>query len=497
MSLVKNITTVGGWTLIHRASSIVRDKIQSHILGASIYADAFSAAFKLANILRKLFAEGSFNASFLPVFAATLNSKGKEEATKLASQVMTWLFFVLSFLLIISLIGFRSIMAIYLNGDVPGTPRFEEAVSLGRICFPYFVASFFAALFGGILNAINKYALPAAVHVLLNLFLIIALFIGALWFPSEAYTMAWATCFGGIIQSGIMYFNLRKHGINLRLDFSSTMPEVKRIFKKMFSGVMGAGVWQINITIGAMMASYLPAGCMSYLNYIDHLNQFPLAILGIAFSTALLPPLTKAIKNKEFAQANKQLNLGFLFALTYTLPASALLVSLHFGITNMIYGSGSFSLQNVMLASPALAAFAIGLPSYMATKIFSTSFFASQDTRTPFIGSLIAIGASTSLMFILMPILGHVGIALAVSIASWLNAIYLFIVMNAQKHQSISAETWLNCLKLLMSTMLIYLVLAYVKTPYTIVNILIGIATFYITARLSGALKFLEELKQH
>jgi len=427
MNLIKNIVTVGGWTLVYRVTSFMRDIAQSSFLGAGLFADVFSLAFKFANLLRKLFAEGAFNASFLPIFAGSLKDKGPEEARKIASQVLTWLVFLMSFLSIVCLIFFREIMGGFAAGIDPTTEKFEHLVSIGRICSPYIAASVFAALFGGILNTFNRFAMPAAAQLTLNFMVVAALFAGPLWFPGTAYTMAWATFLAGVIQVLILWINTKRIGFHIGFDFSPMKEEVKAFFKKLISGAVGSGVWQINVVVDFMVLSFLPTGAVSYFYYTDHVNQFPIGILGIAFSTALLPPITRAIQAKNEKAAQKQMNLGLLFAFTFTLPATIILMTLGEEVTGAIYGRGNFTREHVAAAAPALSALAFGLPAYMATKVFSTVFFANKDTRTPFNGGIISIVSNLLFIALLMPFMKHTGVALATTLSSWCNGIYLII----------------------------------------------------------------------
>lgn len=510
MSLIKTVATVGGWTLVYRISSFVRDIMQAHILGAGLFADAFSVAFKFANILRKLFAEGSFNASFLPIFAGALKERGHKEAEKIASQTLTWLVFGLSFFSIICLIFFRGIIGCYASGMDQASEKFAHTVTIGRICFPYVAASFLAALFGGILNTVNKFAMPAAAQLMLNISVVAALFIGALWFPSVAYTMAWGTFFGGVLQAGILWINVKHCKFNIGFDFSPMTADVKAFFKKMVSGAVGAGVWQLNVIFDFIIVSYLPTGAISYLYYTDHVNQLPIGILGIAFSTALLPPLTRAIHAKNNEVAEKQMNYGLLFAFIFTLPAAVILMSLSEPITGAIYGRGNFGPDQVAAAAPTLAAFAFGLPAYMATKVFTTTFFAHKDTKTPLTGSIISIVTNIVFIILLMPVMQHTGIALATSISSWFNCFYLICVLGRLGTVKIDRKTKIECLKqFAVAFVMLFFVLFSIKYAACYFSlggfqrgiallsvILSGVFVFFVIGKIFNMFAFLDAMKR-
>lgn len=511
MNLIKTVTTVGGWTLAYRISSFIRDIAQSSFLGAGLFSDVFSLSFKFANILRKLFAEGAFNASFLPIFSTALRDKGRTEANKIGSQILTWLVLLVAFSTIVCLIFFRQIMNVYAAGIDPSTEKFEHLVNIGRICSPYIAASFLAAMFGGILNTVNRFAMPAAVQLVLNICVIIALFMGALYFPSTAYTMAWATFLAGLIQVLILWANVKRCGFHIGFDFSPVKNEVKAFFRKLVSGAVGAGVWQLNVIVDFMVLSFLPTGAVSYFYYTDHVNQFPIGILGIAFSTALLPPLTRAIHAENHKTANRQMNYGLLFALIFTLPAAVILVSLSQEVTGAIYGRGNFGPEQVAAAAPALAAFACGLPAYMAMKVFTTVFFANKDTATPLNGGIISIVTNLVFIGIFMPFMKHTGIALATTLSSWCNVVYLIRSIKKLKNLRISTKTIQECIKQVIASAAMLATIswfggtAYAREIYArggidrnmalLLVICSGVVVFWVIGKLLGMFKFIEELK--
>jgi putative peptidoglycan lipid II flippase len=460
-------------------------------------------------MLRKLFAEGSFNASFLPIFSHALKDKGRDEAQKIASQVLTWLVFIVSFIMIICLMCFRNIMHGYAPGIDPESEKFEHLVVLGKICSPYIAASFLAALFGGILNTVNRFAMPAGAQLILNVCVIGALFIGPLCFPSTAYTMAWSTFLAGIMQVALLWWNTSFCGFRIWFDFSSVKDEVKFFFKKLVSGAIGAGVWQLNVIIDFVLLSFLPTGAVSYFYYTEHVNQFPIGILGIAFSTALLPPLTRAIHAKDNITAQKQMNLGLLFAFLFTLPASVILISLCEPITGAIYGRGNFSPEHVAAAAPALAAFALGLPAYIATKVFSTTFFANKDTRTPLNGGIVSIVTNLLFAFLLMPYMKHAGIALATSLSAWCNCFYLVFSLKKLGELRIDRKTIKECVnQIAVSAVMLFSIIAmneYAASYYMNggidrnVSVLIvscaSIVAFLFVGKLFKLFDFLNEIK--
>ncbi|MDR2107071.1 MAG: murein biosynthesis integral membrane protein MurJ [Holosporaceae bacterium] len=509
MSLIKNVATVGGWTLVYRISSFIRDIVQSSILGVGVFSDVFNLSFKFANSLRKLFAEGAFNASFLPIFARSLKNDGREEAQKIASQIFTRLTLLVSFFSIVCLIFFRQIMYVFGAGIDPLGEEFGHLVSVGRICSPYVATSFLAALFGGILNALNRFAMPAAAQLTLNICVIIALFSGALFFPDTAYTMAWATFLSGIVQVLILWADVRHNGFRIGFDFSPIKSEVRTFFGKLCSGAIGSGVLQLNILLDFVLLSFLPTGSLSYFYYVDHIHQFPIGILGISFGIVLLPPLVEAINDKNNAVAQERMNLGLLFSFLFTLPTAVILASASEPVIGAVYGRGNFTPEHVAAASPTLIAFSLGLPAYMATKVLSSAFFANKDTRTPFIGGMIAIFANLLLIPLFMPYLKHTGVALATTLSSWCNWIYMASRLKKLWGICIDKPTVKECAKqLAVSAIMLAVVLAlnkYLTARYAagsaaknialLTVIGIGTATFLIFGKIIGIFSFLEKIK--
>ena len=351
--------------------------------------------------------------------------------------------------------------------------------------------------------------MPAAVQLILNFSVIAALFAGPFFFPSTAYTMAWATFLSGVVQVVILWINVKCCGFGVEFDFSARKKEVKIFFKKLLAGVIGSGVMQLNILIDFAVLSFLPTGAVSYFYYVDHVNQFPIGILGIAFSTALLPQLTRAINSQNNAMAQKQMNLGLLFAFTFTLPAAVILMTLSEPIIGAIYGHGNFTAEHVAAASPALVAFAFGLPAYMAAKVFSTAFFANKDTIIPLRGGIISIGINLLFIVLFMPYMKHTGIAWATTLASWGNWIYLVSRLKNRCKICVDEHALRECAKQLLASIAMLcaiLILSYFLNMHRQENIVerniilivisgIGILAFWIVGKSMRIFDFMREIK--
>jgi putative peptidoglycan lipid II flippase len=452
VQLIRTIVTVGGYTFLYRISCVLRDTVQAAILGAGPIADAFVVAFKLANVLRKLFAEGSFNAAFLPRFSAILNKQGQRAAEQLASQVFSWLLIVLALLLVLCFFSFPAIIRGYAPGFLPGSDRFLCAVELGRLCFPYIATSFLVALFGSVLNTLNRFALPAASQLLLNIFLIVAMLLGACGFATTAHTMAIATFLAGLAQMFLLWGDLSyRAGFSVRGTTHLRSTEALQVFKKILPGAVGAGIWQLNLMIGVAVASSLRTGAVSCFYYADHVNQFPLGVLGIGLGTALLPPLSKAIQKGDWIRAQYQLNLGVLLAVIMTLPVAIFFLALPEDITSLFYEHGKFGHEQVCATAPALATFAVGLPAYMLAKVFSTALFAQSNTRHPCFAGLLSVATCIGTIPLFVPYFQQAGIALAISCAAWVNALALYAFLRYARVLPVFPQTWKACIILIFA----------------------------------------------
>ncbi|MBP9828848.1 MAG: murein biosynthesis integral membrane protein MurJ [Proteobacteria bacterium] len=419
MQLGKSIATVGGLTSVSRVFGLLREMLMSHFLGASVVADAFIVAFKFPNFFRRFFAEGAFNAAFVPEFAGILASDGQKKANDLANQVFSWLFFVLCAFVIFVVVFTPFIIHLIAPGFCDTPDRLNYAIEFTRITFPYILFISLAALLSGILNSLDRFAAAAATPVLLNIFMI-----GALLMTVEepGFALCVGVILAGIVQFLWLYFVAQKHGFKLRLQRPLLSPSVSKILKLMLPGAIGAGVMQINIFIDMMLASTLQTGSLSYLYYADRLNQLPLSIFGVAIGTVLLPSLSKALRTGQEQEAISLQEKALSMGLRLSIPAAFGLIVLSYPIIDLIYGHGSFSVLHVQATAPALAAFAVGLPAYTLSKVFTTGFFAKQNTKTPLKIGMITVGCNLILNLLLIGPFLHVGMALATGIAAWVQA---------------------------------------------------------------------------
>jgi len=501
-NLIKSIMTVGGYTLLYRVTSQLRDILQAKLLGASFLSDVFALVFHLANIMRKVFAEGAFNAAFLPKFVEILKNRGRDSAVLFSSQIFTILFAGVAIFTAFSIYYLPEFMHVYASRFV-GTEKFVHVVALGRICFFYISASFIFALFSGILNGINKFAIPTASQLILNIFLILALVIGA-YFDDESivYGMCYATSLAGLAQVIVLWINAKYHKITISFKFKVFNKDTKDVFKKIIPGAIGCGVWPINTLLDMVIAATIGTGATSYLYYTDHISQFILSVLGIALTIGVLPYVATSVKSGDFKMANSQLNTSTLFGMVFALPLSAVFMAIPETITSVMYECGRFTALDVKAAAPALAAFSFGIPAYILTKIFSTAFFAQGFTKIP---SLIGIGSifvNLVCIYLLIPHYAHTGIAIATTIAAWFNAFGLYVFMVRDGKFSILKSIKVKLLKMTIISVLVAVMAFFMddfmsvlyssklaKGALLLVNLSVsGVVVFYI-GKLLNAIK--------
>lgn len=432
MSLVKKFAAVGGATSISRAAGFLREAMMAAVLGTGPAADAFYAALRFPNLFRRLFAEGAFNTAFIPLFAKELEGGGPDAARRFAEHVVSVL---LVWLLLIS--GLAILFMPFLVSTIlaPGfsedPEKFDLTVLLTRIMFPYLLCMSLVAMLSGILNSMRRYFLAAFVPILFNVVLTIVLF-AALWVGLDETTtgiwLAWGVFASGVAQLFFLMWGVRREGFSMRMRPPRLTPDVKRLLVLMGPALLTGGVTQINLLVGQIIAS-AQDGAIAILSYADRINQLPLGVIGIAIGVVLLPELSRSLKAGDFEDAQHLQNRSLEFALGLTLPAAVGFMLFAGPLVNIVFERGAFTAEATALTAAALAAFATGLPAYVLIKVFSPAYFARLDMKSPMWFSAIAVAVNIAGSLILFPVYGHVGIALATSIAAWLNFALLAAVL--------------------------------------------------------------------
>jgi putative peptidoglycan lipid II flippase len=386
-------------------------------------ADAFFVALKLPNLFRRLFGEGAFNAAFVPAFAQLLTQRGPAAAQALAERMATLMILWLALLTGLGLVFMPQLMQGLAPGFAERPEKFALAVELTRITFPYLLLICLTALVSGVLNALGKFAAAAAAPIFFNLLSMIALFALAPFVATPAHALAWGVTLSGVVQLAFVWWACKQAGMALNpMQRPSLAPEVRQVLRRMIPGILGAGVTQLNLAIDVIIASFLPAGAVSYLYYADRVGQLPLGVIGAAVGTAMLPLLSRQVRSGESLSAHRTMNRATELSLLLCLPAALGQAAAAVPIIQVLFVRGAFTEAQGMATSAALAAYAIGLPAYVLVKVFAPGFFARGDTATPVKVGFAAVAMNLALNLALSFWLEHVGVALATALAAWFNA---------------------------------------------------------------------------
>ena len=425
MSLGRAMATVGGLTGLSRLAGFVRDVMTASFLGAGPVGDAFFVALKLPNFFRNVAAEGAFSVAFVPIYSEKLTRDGEAAAARFAGQSFTVMTVILSVFCALVMLAMPWMMVLIAPGFAHGTPRYDMAVALCRIMFPYLLLMSLSALAGGMLNAHEKFGPFASTSVFFNLTQIAVMLMGTrLGDPGRA--LAWSVSVSGVIQLARLLWYLRKYGIPLPLPKPRITADVRRLFSQMLPGVMGAGIIQVNLFADIIIASLLPVGGISAVYYAERLFQLPLGVVGIAVGTALLPLMTKALAAGKAVEANDLFNRSLEYCLFFTAPAAAALMLAHHEILTALFQHGKYTAADAARASPALACLAFGLPAYVGTKIFNAAYWSRHDTKTPVrISSSMAL-VNIGVALVMTRFIDVAGIAFATGLAGWIQCYFLW-----------------------------------------------------------------------
>lgn len=500
--LYRSIATVGGFTFLSRMTGFVRDSLIAGILGVSGLTDAFFVAFKLPNFFRRFFAEGAFNAAFVPIFSGVLVSSGPIAARLYGEKILSLLLFGLTGFVLIFENFMPTVIFLFAPGFDATPARFDLAVDLSRITFPYILFISLASLFSGILNSMGKFAAPAGAPIILNLTMIGALLLILFEWISPGKGLAWAVFWAGMLQLGWLWGSCHFQGMGIKLTLPQLTPEAKTLIRLGIPGAISAGVIQVNLFMDMIFASWLPTGAVSYLFYADRLNQLPLGVIGIAVSTALLPELSKYIKAGNHGQAQHTQNRALEFALAITLPATMGLIILSGPIVALLFEHGAFTAQDAQATGYTLSAFAVGLPAYVLVKILQTQFFARQDTKTPMMVAIGAVALNFTLNCFLIGPFSYVGLAFSTALSAWFNTVILGWLLFTKKWIVFDDRMKEILPRLVISSFIMGLVCYVVQLMISfpqgslmrlgVVGLWIfsGVLTYIITARLVGAFHF-------
>lgn len=434
MVLLRSIATVGGFTLISRVLGFVRDILIAAVLGAAAGADVFFVAFKLPNLFRRLFAEGAFSMAFVPMFAGRVEAEGIQAAKAFANAAFSVLFWSLLVFVGVIELAMPLVMLGFAPGFIDDPAKFDMAVELTRITFPYLLFISLVSLMAGVLNSLGRFAAAAATPILLNLCLIGAILGLAHYTETPGHALAWGIAVAGAIQFIWLFAACGREGVWIRLGLPKLTDDVKVLLKRMAPVAIGAGIYQINLVIDTVIASLLPSGSISYLFFADRVNQLPLGVLGVAVGTALLPLLSRQVRAGETEAAHHSQNRALELSLLLTLPAACALAVIAEPVIRVLFERGQFGPEETAATAAALGVYALGLPAYVMVKALAPGFFAREDTATPVKISVFCLFVNLGLNLLLMGPFKHVGIAMATAISSWINVAIMAYVLNRRGH---------------------------------------------------------------
>ncbi|MCQ8782184.1 murein biosynthesis integral membrane protein MurJ [Mangrovibrevibacter kandeliae] len=442
MSLVGKFATVGGATLFSRVFGFAREMMMASALGVGPVADAFNLAFRFPNLFRRLFAEGAFNAAFIPLFARSLEEDGEDAAKEFASEIFSTLFTVLFVLTALAMVFMpalvQTIIAPGLSACVddpaasahfiPCADRYEITIAFSRIMFPYLACMSLLAMVSGILNAFRRFFAAAVAPSILN-FVLIGVLAWCWWKRADQQTigffMSWGVLVAGVGQLLMVTVAMRIAGFSVRLKRPRWTKGLRRLLALAAPAALIGGITQINLFVGQAIASYKP-GAVSILQYADRPYQLPLGMVGVAIGVVLLPELARALKAGRLGEAQHTQNRSLEFALFLTVPAAVALFIIPEPIIRLIYERGAFLPTSTRAVADVLGLYALGLPAFVLIKVFSPGYFAREDTRTPMLVTGLSAIANIVLSLGLFYVMAERGIALATTLAGWLNALLLF-----------------------------------------------------------------------
>ncbi len=438
MSLIKKFATVASGTLVSRILGFTREMLMAAALGTGPVADAFNAAFQFPNTFRRLFAEGAFNAAFVPLFAKEIETHGTDGAKRFSEEVFGVLFTALLALTIVMELAMPLIVRYMVAPGFASTPgKFDTTVALATIMFPYLICMSLGAMMAGMLNSLRRYFAAAVAPVFLNVILIGVL--AYAWYNGSnahdvGFGLAWGVLAAGLVQLAIVWVAVRNAGISIGFRRPRMTPSVKRLLVLALPAAITGGITQINQLIGTAIASGQNSA-VSSLAYADRIYQLPLGVVGVAVAIVLLPELSRALKSGNLIEAANLQNRSVEFTLFMTLPAAAALFVMSEPIVRLVYERGAFATNNsTPTVAAILAIFGLGLPAFVLIKAFTPGYFAREDTRTPMVFAAISVAVNVVTALTLFPSMGAPGIAVASAVAGWVNALMLLAMLIRRGH---------------------------------------------------------------
>lgn len=509
MNLIRTISIISGWTAISRILGMAREMLMTYYFGVGFVSDAFIVAFKLPNFFRRFLADGAFSSILVPEYSRRLSQDTPQNINHFKNNIFTHLFLFLTFLVIIVEFFAPHVVGLIAPGMIMNEHQSGIVIEFIRINFPFIMFIALSTFYASLLNAHEHFSTSSALPIVLNIVMVIALCIPSQTALTKGYIVSWSVMIAGSLQ--LLWVFLRSHRLKIKVKFIKPTIDFgfKNFIKKLLPSMFGAGVMQINLLIDIQLASYLGTGALSYLYYADRLYQLPLSMFGIAIGTSLLPYLSKLLAKNKKIDVFKIQNQSLVLVLFLNIPAAIGLLVLAQPIIELIYGRGSFTTNDVTCTYKVLQAYALGLPAYVCSKVFLSTYYALGDTKTPFKIAGIAVISNFTLNLILMNFFSFVGLALATSVTAYIQTILLAFILTKNNHLKIEKKLWIQVFKIILlalfmglSVHLFYIIFSAVSSKLifqiivTLLSILLGLCVYILTSSKLGFMKLFKNFKQ-
>ncbi|MFG6449441.1 murein biosynthesis integral membrane protein MurJ [Roseateles sp. BYS180W] len=461
MNLLKTASTVSVLTLASRITGLVREQMVAALFGATAMTDAFQVAFRIPNMLRRLFAEGAFSQAFVPVLARTRAQEGDEATRELVAAVATVLTWALTLTCVLGVVG-APLLVWLLGAGLADAPQ-EAAVVMTRWMFPYIGCMSLAALCAGVLNTWKRFAVPAVTPVLLNLSVIACGWVLSpllpRWGLQPIYALAFGVMLGGVLQLVVLWFAVRRLGVDLRIGWrwraftqARSHAGVGQVLRTMGPALVGVGVAQLSLVINTQIAIWVAPGAASWLTYADRLMEFPIALLGVALGVVLTPQLAAAQARDAQQEYSAMLDWGLRLVVLLALPCAVALLLFAVPLVSVLYHRGAFGARDVLYTSQAVMGYGAGLLGLVAVKILAPGFYAKQDTRTPVRIAVAVLVLTQLLNAVFVPWLGVAGLSLSIGLGALINALMLFLGLRRKGSYRPEPGWWLFTFKVVLAS---------------------------------------------
>ncbi|NBD01213.1 murein biosynthesis integral membrane protein MurJ [Atlantibacter hermannii] len=433
MNLLKSLAAVSSMTMFSRVLGFARDAIVARVFGAGMATDAFFVAFKLPNLLRRIFAEGAFSQAFVPILAEYKSKQGEEATRLFISYVSGLLTLALAIVTVLGIIGAHWVILVTAPGFVDTADKFALTEQLLRITFPYILLISLASLAGAILNTWNRFSVPAFAPTLLNISMIGFALFAAPYFHPPVLALAWAVTVGGVLQLLYQLPHLKKIGMLVLPRINLRDAGAMRVVKQMGPAILGVSVSQISLIINTIFASFLVSGSVSWMYYADRLMEFPSGVLGVALGTILLPSLSRSFASGNHDEYNRLMDWGLRLCFLLALPSAVALGILAEPLIAALFQYGKFTAFDADMTQRALIAYSVGLMGLIVVKVLAPGFYSRQDIKTPVKIAIVTLIMTQVMNLAFIGPLKHAGLSLSIGLAACLNASLLYWQLRKQK----------------------------------------------------------------